>query len=239
MLKFGNTFVNVGGTYLTGYKSPTRTITIIPSNGGVIAASPNEGNDGDLVTLSNTAVNNYMWNGYSLTGGTLTGSQFSIQGNASAQGVFTYTGSYVNANAQFNAVWVKNSNRNETCEISLRNFYTTLNPLSGYTTDSNGWVWLTQEEIDSCKSSSGLTKTLTVPSNSNGWYALGFTNRKSTHSEHFIASGEIKYNYTDTGEHYIENVFFDESTFEEVSTVRYPSYGNIQNNVWTTFRLEL
>lgn len=88
MLKFGNTFVNVGGTYLTGFKSPIRTITIIPSNGGVIDASPNKGNDGDLVTLSNTPNTHYHFNGYSLTGGTLTGSQFYIQGNASAQGSF-------------------------------------------------------------------------------------------------------------------------------------------------------
>lgn len=71
MLKFGNTFVNFGGSYLSGYKVPTYNVILQQSEGGIIGASPMTGNRNTEVTLSNTPSQNYFFNGYEISGANL------------------------------------------------------------------------------------------------------------------------------------------------------------------------
>ena len=60
---------------------PVRTITLTQQSNGTITASPMTGYDGDIITLSNTAATDYTLSGYSITGATLTGNQFRLNGN--------------------------------------------------------------------------------------------------------------------------------------------------------------
>ena len=71
MLKFGNTYLNFGGNYLSGYKVPTYNVILQQSEGGVIGASPLTGNHNTEVTLSNTPSQDYVFNGYELSGANL------------------------------------------------------------------------------------------------------------------------------------------------------------------------
>ena len=71
MLKFGNTYLNFGGSYLSGYKVPTYNVILQQSEGGIIGASPLTGNHNTEVTLSNTPSQDYVFNGYELSGSTL------------------------------------------------------------------------------------------------------------------------------------------------------------------------
>ena len=71
MLKFGNTFVNFGGSYLSGYKVPTYNVILQQSEGGIIGASPMTGNRNTEVTLSNTPSQNYLFDGYEISGANL------------------------------------------------------------------------------------------------------------------------------------------------------------------------
>lgn len=71
MLKFGNTYLNFGGSYLSGYKVPTYNVILQQSEGGIIGASPLTGNRNTEVTLSNTPSQDYVFNGYELSGANL------------------------------------------------------------------------------------------------------------------------------------------------------------------------
>lgn len=65
-------------------------LQLIQSTGGTIASNTTSGYNGDIVTLSNTPNTYYNFNGYSITGATLTGNQFA------------FTGTDVTAKANFN-----------------------------------------------------------------------------------------------------------------------------------------
>lgn len=71
MLKFGNTYLNFGGSYLSGYKVPSYNVILQQSEGGIIGASPMTGNRNTEVTLSNTPSQDYVFNGYELSGANL------------------------------------------------------------------------------------------------------------------------------------------------------------------------
>lgn len=77
MLTFGNTYLNFGGAYLTGWEShkpPTPTVYNVILNqtiGGTISAVPMSGINGTTVTLSNSPDTNYTFNGYTISGSTL------------------------------------------------------------------------------------------------------------------------------------------------------------------------
>lgn len=71
---------------------PIRNLTLIQQTGGTIGASTNTGYDNDVVTLSNTANSGYAFNNYSITGATLTGSNFKFNGgNVTAKANFVET----------------------------------------------------------------------------------------------------------------------------------------------------
>lgn len=80
--------------------SDKHKITIKPSTNGSVSATPNEGNPGTLVTLSNTPNNYYSFEKYNITGATLTGNSFEIgDSDVDVQGVFVadqYNVSYTN-----------------------------------------------------------------------------------------------------------------------------------------------
>lgn len=68
---------------------PKRSVTVTQQTGGTVVANPTTGHDGDTVTLSNTANAHYTFGSYSITGATLTGSQFKFNGgNVTAKGSF-------------------------------------------------------------------------------------------------------------------------------------------------------
>lgn len=71
---------------------PIRNLTLMQQTGGTIGASTNTGYDNDVVTLSNTANSGYAFNNYSITGATLTGSNFKFNGgNVTAKANFVET----------------------------------------------------------------------------------------------------------------------------------------------------
>lgn len=72
--------------------SPVRNLTLTQQTGGTITANKTTGYDGDTVTLSNTASQNYEFVNYSITGATLTGSNFK------------FNNSNVTAKANFNSI---------------------------------------------------------------------------------------------------------------------------------------
>lgn len=74
---FGSQNVTAKGTFVA---DPIRTVTLTQVAGGNIAANPTTGYDGTTVTLSNTANAGYTFNNYTLTGGTLTGNKFVLNG---------------------------------------------------------------------------------------------------------------------------------------------------------------
>ena len=79
---FGSQNVTAKGTFVA---DPIRTVTLTQVAGGNITANPTTGYDGTTVTLSNTANAGYTFNNYTLTGGTLTGNKFVLNGgNATA-----------------------------------------------------------------------------------------------------------------------------------------------------------
>ncbi len=84
-----NFWVMSGGYY---HLKPVRNVIINSVPGGTVSPNKLTGYDGDVVTLSQTANANYTFNNYSITGSTLTGSQFKFNGsNVTAKGNYTYT----------------------------------------------------------------------------------------------------------------------------------------------------
>ena len=71
MLKFGNTYLNFGGNYLSGFKVPTYNVILQQSEGGIIGATPLTGSKNTEVTLSNTPSQDYVFNGYEISGANL------------------------------------------------------------------------------------------------------------------------------------------------------------------------
>lgn len=77
----GNSFVITGNTTVGAvFAGIVRTVTTLssPVTGGSISASPNSGIIGTEVTLSNTPAEGYNFNGYVISGATLSGNTFTI-----------------------------------------------------------------------------------------------------------------------------------------------------------------
>ncbi len=89
----GETLTFGGNELVLKYYVPDpRYLTLNQTQGGTIAANKLSGYDGDTVTLSQTPSNGYAFNNYSITGATLTGSQFNFNGgNVTAQANYTQT----------------------------------------------------------------------------------------------------------------------------------------------------
>ena len=84
----GNT-VTCGGGFVS-FPDPAHFVTLIQNTGGTIAADKASGVPGDIVTLSNTPSVGYNFDNYSITGATLTGSQFEFgNSDVSAEGLFS------------------------------------------------------------------------------------------------------------------------------------------------------
>lgn len=81
------------------------TVTTSTDGRGTMTASPMSGFSGTVVTLSNTPNANYGFSGYSITGATLTGNQFTLNNDVTARAGFsaepvkTYLRGYVGANS--------------------------------------------------------------------------------------------------------------------------------------------
>ena len=88
---FVNQNVTAKGTFI---QDPIRSVTLQKTNGGTITANPMTGYDGTTVVLTNTSNNGYAFSSYSVTGSTLTGNRFNLNGsNVTAKGTF-----YINSN---------------------------------------------------------------------------------------------------------------------------------------------
>lgn len=92
----GETLTFGGNELVLKYYIPDpRYLTLTQTQGGTIAANKLSGYDGDTVTLSQTPNNGYVFNNYSITGATLTGSQFNFNGgNVTAKANYTQTATY-------------------------------------------------------------------------------------------------------------------------------------------------
>ena len=75
-------------------------VTTSTDGRGTITASPMSGFSGTQVTLSNTPNANYGFQGYSVTGATLTGNKFNLNNDVTARATFNQTGTiyYTNNN---------------------------------------------------------------------------------------------------------------------------------------------
>lgn len=89
----GETLTLNGDELVLKYFVPDpRYLTLNQTQGGTIAANKLSGYDGDTVTLSQTPSNGYAFNNYSITGATLTGSQFNFNGgNVTAKANYIQT----------------------------------------------------------------------------------------------------------------------------------------------------
>lgn len=76
-------------------------VTTSTDGHGSITASPMSGFSGTQVTLSNTPNANYGFQGYSVTGATLTGNKFTLDNDVTARATFNQTGTiyYTNNNS--------------------------------------------------------------------------------------------------------------------------------------------
>lgn len=85
----GNT-VTCGGGFVS-FPDPAHFVTLIQNTGGTIASDKTSGIPGDIVTLSNTPNVGYNFDNYSITGATLTGSQFEFgNSDVSAEASFSH-----------------------------------------------------------------------------------------------------------------------------------------------------
>lgn len=84
--KFSGSNVTAKANFI---EDPKRTVTVTQTSGGTVNASPTVGYDGTTVTLSNTPNTNYTLRNYSITGATLTGNKFNLNGsNVTVKGNF-------------------------------------------------------------------------------------------------------------------------------------------------------
>ena len=68
MLTNGNNIIEIDGYILM---PPKRSVNLIQTTGGTISASPLQGYDGEVVTLSNSPSSGYVFDGYNVNGSTL------------------------------------------------------------------------------------------------------------------------------------------------------------------------
>lgn len=84
--KFSGSNVTAKANFI---EDPKRTVTVTQTSGGTVNASPTVGYDGTIITLSNTPNTNYTLRNYSITGATLTGNKFNLNGsNVTVKGNF-------------------------------------------------------------------------------------------------------------------------------------------------------
>lgn len=100
----GTTDVNVNGNFTGIVRSVTTTSS--PAAGGSVVASPSTGIIGTEVTLSNTPSEGYNFNGYVISGATLSGDTFTIgESDVSVTGKFMvangYYSGYANVGFQY------------------------------------------------------------------------------------------------------------------------------------------
>lgn len=92
----GDTLVWNGMEFLWSETIPDpRYLTLTQTKGGTVSAIPLSGYDGTTVTLSNSVTaSDYRFDGYAVTGATLTGNTFNFTGgDVTAKANFTYTAS--------------------------------------------------------------------------------------------------------------------------------------------------
>lgn len=68
MLTNGNDIITIGDNWVM---PPKRNVNLIQTTGGTISASPLQGYDGEVVTLSNSPSSGYIFDGYNVNGSTL------------------------------------------------------------------------------------------------------------------------------------------------------------------------
>ena len=84
--KFSGSNVTAKANFI---EDPKRTVTVTQTSGGTVNASPTVGYDGTTITLYNTPNTNYTLRNYSITGATLTGNKFNLNGsNVTVKGNF-------------------------------------------------------------------------------------------------------------------------------------------------------
>ena len=84
--KFSGSNVTAKANFI---EDPKRTVTVTQTSGGTVNASPTGGYDGTTIILSNTPNTNYTLRNYSITGATLTGNKFNLNGsNVTVKGNF-------------------------------------------------------------------------------------------------------------------------------------------------------
>lgn len=116
----GNNFIlNNDVTAQASFSAIPYNITLQNDGHGTISASKTTGNINDIITLSNTANNNYYFSDYSITGATLTGNQFEIQtSDVTAKANFaqmSVSSLFVSSNAQLTA----NQNQTKSFEVTV------------------------------------------------------------------------------------------------------------------------
>jgi len=125
-------------------------IVLIQTNGGRISANKLTGYSGDIITLSNTPSSHYTFNSYGITGAELTGNQFRIVGNVSA-----------------NASWIQDQIYNVILSQKEGGIITAI-PMTGYAGDvitfsSNTSAHYTQSGYYISPGGWILTNTATMP----------------------------------------------------------------------------
>lgn len=88
MLKVGDKFINFDGTYLTGFISPVRNVTVLPNEGGSVNAFPTTVHEGTNVSLTNTPQTNYVFGYYELNGNKVYDNEFVLKGDTTVKGHF-------------------------------------------------------------------------------------------------------------------------------------------------------
>ena len=90
MLKFGNTYLNFGGTYLSGWKGrPIYNVNLTVGAGGTATAFPISGYQDTVVTLSNTPNTNYDFVRYDIEGASLYDTnKFNLNNDVNVSAVF-------------------------------------------------------------------------------------------------------------------------------------------------------
>ena len=123
MLKFGNTYLNFGGTYLRGWTAQSYNTILQQSEGGIIGATPLTGYKDTEVTLSNTPSKDYVFSGYEISGSNLYDiNKFKfVDGDVTAIGKFKYYPEEIPLN---NQLWTRPLSYNDGGSgISIKNLY--------------------------------------------------------------------------------------------------------------------
>lgn len=89
LLKFNNKLIKSDNRIICEFEKPIYNVNLFESNYGSITAYPMSGYAGTMISLSNTPNTDCSFSQYNLTGGVLTGNEFVLNNDVSAQGVFS------------------------------------------------------------------------------------------------------------------------------------------------------